>query len=1393
MNPVKAKANYSRVCQLLIDKGGIALRGALHTVHPPSTLAAALNANKATLQKMRKRVIKDPQWDLLFPASGSPDSNNFDITLLTILLRNISGLPSPTTGWDVMPPPSDTSISADIARIKMLRNKIYGHTARPEYDDTTFEKYWQDISTPLIKLGIPKNDIDELKGAPLSPEEESYIEKLKEWKEVEDELLSEFMDMKREFLNLQRTVESASTSQIEQLAKCDFTPKINDLCKKFLHGTRQWFFDKLSSWFNDEESRVIILTAGPGIGKSVLFAKICEMYKQYGELVACHFCDFKKSDYSNPHRILEFLASQMCDNIDGFREKLNEVLKRKHSRESLSDAFRVLLEDPLHGLNRTEPMLIVIDALDESKTEVKNEFLELITDEFKTLPKWIKILISSRPELQVKKKLKFFNPFEIFPDDELHQEDLKHFIKSSLPNVSEDDLQFLIWKCEGSFLYAYYLVNELKQGGQGFEPIPNDYICKGIAGFYHKQFTRLKTGLQRCKPNAWSSILKIFRNTIAASKEPLPCKILFKCMDLSSEDFEIREMIIGIMSELLPIYENCLTVYHKSLWDWLTLNGYEEHAFVADVEDGKYRLWRVCENVYRDIVSLRSISDFQFSSEARYALLSGDEFLFDVGGAEDFHWLVNFRLNFLRLQIGAMMFYSDRVLTFYKSKHLNYHYWGNIHMLACFDIYHALSNLNYVYRIPGTSYWPSFYLQFLANGYFDFIQKTNSGKNEARELLAEKNKVWLEEVQIEYIPKNKIISHTIMVYHDFKYARQYDALAVSPDNKLIANKQFTEVQVFDLPNLSWVFSLEIEDSQNVSEFLQFSPDSSYLVWNSARSCLSLTKQMEVPLIPHGPENVECVSISPCGMRLVTCEKKYIKLWNVKSKDLLVKIETDFKIKYSIFSDCNSYIFATIVPKMGEKLDFNGVAIFNSTTLERLNNDKICCRKPCLTKEDIHQIISPPLFVESRLSNANPRYSHFHCPTGGIVVTSNKFCSNPFEWKGKKCFIFLRITSYHSCLVFYDFINQEVVDVFHIDDLPTDASLRCVSKLDETNILVGLNDNQAFVLSLEASTESCKGDEKFFSASNVKRYALSPDNSYIACCSEGLILTITNVNNGKTLQTVELEHPPEACWWSKFYLWVICNGMVVKYSYNLTQTKVLGNAIEECSINFESVVVFMKGVLVIRPSDSTGICMLKICDKKLYSQQIPYSNFTASSVSVSSDGCAVLLYRESSKDYELWEMAGEHSWKSRSSGRFNRYERVNWFCLIGTEISRTSIWLISTDYPAERSLVLSSIDFVTGKETYIKKLDPLGTFQWHQVIYVNSKTIIVHDYNFIIFISIVNGEIIPFFLPRRPLRNQTEVASFFIPSQGLLLLGGTRSIKIFRIRNIEKFLPDLNEN
>ena len=434
MDPLQGKANYFRICQLLIDKGGNALRRVLQTKidisPPPSTLDSLLNAHKKSWQKIRYSVINATQWKLLFPPSSSPDSNNFDISLLTILLRNTCGLPSPAAGWNVMPPACDTSVSAAILRIKMIRNEVYGHISKAQLDNTEFETLWQQISQPLINLGIRQQDIDELKQTALSPEEESYIEKLREWKELEDTLSSKLDDIERKVAKLREEIvmsrkieKNAKTSEINKLAKFFFKRKIEELTKRFHSDTRKWFFDDFKKRLNDNVSRVMILTAGPGVGKSVLSAKICELYEESRPLAACHFCDFRISDSRDPYMILQSLASQMSDNVDGFRDKLSETFYREHSRDSLSDTFRVLLNDPLQTLDRTEPMLIVVDALDESKTPIKSELLDLISDQFSQLPKWVKIFISSRPELQVREKLEHLNPVEIHPDDDKHNLD----------------------------------------------------------------------------------------------------------------------------------------------------------------------------------------------------------------------------------------------------------------------------------------------------------------------------------------------------------------------------------------------------------------------------------------------------------------------------------------------------------------------------------------------------------------------------------------------------------------------------------------------------------------------------------------------------------------------------------------------------------------------------------------------------------------------------------------------------------------------------------------------------------------------------------------------------------------------------------------------------------
>ena len=183
----KETANYARLCRLLVDAGSDALRDAFDKSRPTGDLNSVLSSPPvhAVLQSLRKKRILNPsQWGKLYPAIKSAvSSKNFDITLLMVLLRNICGLLPPASGWDKLPPATDTTLEADIVRIKCYRNTVYGHASEASVDDPTFNQYWKNIQDAIVRLGGAgyQSAIDDLKKKCIDSDfEEHYKELLKQ-------------------------------------------------------------------------------------------------------------------------------------------------------------------------------------------------------------------------------------------------------------------------------------------------------------------------------------------------------------------------------------------------------------------------------------------------------------------------------------------------------------------------------------------------------------------------------------------------------------------------------------------------------------------------------------------------------------------------------------------------------------------------------------------------------------------------------------------------------------------------------------------------------------------------------------------------------------------------------------------------------------------------------------------------------------------------------------------------------------------------------------------------------------------------------------------------------------------------------------------------------------
>ena len=146
--------NHARVCNALVSVCADALREVLLNQVPAGyhSIYDAISANKQVLTGMRQ--LRQEQLALIFPDpldryTGTVDQ--FDITLLYALIRNISSVPAPANGWGRPPDdnPRDTSLGANVERIRMCRNKISGHSVDGKLDNQYFEVYWEEIGEML--------------------------------------------------------------------------------------------------------------------------------------------------------------------------------------------------------------------------------------------------------------------------------------------------------------------------------------------------------------------------------------------------------------------------------------------------------------------------------------------------------------------------------------------------------------------------------------------------------------------------------------------------------------------------------------------------------------------------------------------------------------------------------------------------------------------------------------------------------------------------------------------------------------------------------------------------------------------------------------------------------------------------------------------------------------------------------------------------------------------------------------------------------------------------------------------------------------------------------------------------------------------------------------------
>ena len=221
-----------------------------------------------------------------------------------------------------------------------------------------------------------------------------------------------------------------SLDVVHGLEAHDFTALWHEKLKAHLAGTREWAFTEIFAWLDAEPSdaaaQLFWLMGGGGVGKSVLTAELLRRAYRSNRVVAWHFCRHDNPQQSSPDALLRSLAAMLCARLPGYKEALGEVSAELLKATDPKELFAALFTAPLQKVKSPDtPSLIILDALDELPKQGQKPLLSVIAAQLSTLPKWLRLFVTSREEPQIKAALAKFKPKELRADEAKNRADVE--------------------------------------------------------------------------------------------------------------------------------------------------------------------------------------------------------------------------------------------------------------------------------------------------------------------------------------------------------------------------------------------------------------------------------------------------------------------------------------------------------------------------------------------------------------------------------------------------------------------------------------------------------------------------------------------------------------------------------------------------------------------------------------------------------------------------------------------------------------------------------------------------------------------------------------------------------------------------------------------------------
>ena len=392
-------------------------------------------------------------------------------------------------------------------------------------------------------------------------------------------------------------------------------------------GTRVAFLEFIIKWVNNPASeRGLVLFGQAGTGKSSIAHEVARLFDKINRLTSSFIFLRREQSVRKAYHLFTTLARSLADRYPSFKIALGNVVKDKTDlrvgTRDYNTLFESLILEPFKDLHIVGPILVVIDALDESGDATgKTGLHTFLAENLKRLPSNFRVVITSRPEYGIVSaltrapsvKIKYMNDAVLAAETD--KDILTFFRRKFLSERLGNYVEALAVKAEGFFQWAAVASQLILDPPERF-----DYSEETCVKHLLKPSTN--RGELELLDNLYKEVLEgyfkdegaqdLFRSVVGqliTSIEPLTIRSLITLRQHASSSYDKRSdaAVTGLLHRLGSLLSNVnssdhslpIIPLHTSFRDFLINQG-KSGDFCVRLHDAHHQLADSCLNLLLD-------------------------------------------------------------------------------------------------------------------------------------------------------------------------------------------------------------------------------------------------------------------------------------------------------------------------------------------------------------------------------------------------------------------------------------------------------------------------------------------------------------------------------------------------------------------------------------------------------------------------------------------------------------------------------------------------------------------------------------------------------------------------------------------------------------------------